>query len=102
VQECFLELLRPECGYDSKRTPLQTYLFGVVRNQSLKRLRAPHAEAIEANGQAAPRSDAYAVRLARHRPGDRGQPRARGPRTQAHRQEGQNFGAGRESLRGIC
>jgi len=40
VQECFLELLRPDCGYDSKRTPLRTYLFGVVRNQSLKRLRA--------------------------------------------------------------
>ena len=40
VQECFLELLRPGCGYNSKRTPLRTYLFGVVRNQSLKRLRA--------------------------------------------------------------
>lgn len=40
VQECFLGLLRPDCGYDSKRTPLRTYLFGVVRNQSLKRLRA--------------------------------------------------------------
>jgi len=38
VQECFLELLRPGCSYDAKRTPLRTYLFGVVRNQSLKRL----------------------------------------------------------------
>jgi RNA polymerase sigma-70 factor (ECF subfamily) len=36
VQECFLELLRPSCSYDSVRTPLQTYLFGIVRNQSLK------------------------------------------------------------------
>ena len=39
VQECFLELLRPECSYDPDRTPVRTYLFGVVRNQSLKRLR---------------------------------------------------------------
>src|SRR5665213_1398475 len=37
VQECFLELLRPGCSYDAKRTPIRTYLFGVVRNQSLKR-----------------------------------------------------------------
>jgi RNA polymerase sigma-70 factor (ECF subfamily) len=39
VQECFLELLRPGCSYDSARTSIRTYLFGVVRNQSLKRLR---------------------------------------------------------------
>jgi RNA polymerase sigma-70 factor (ECF subfamily) len=39
VQECFLSLLRPECTYDPKRTPMRTYLFGIVRNQSLKRLR---------------------------------------------------------------
>ena len=39
VQECFLQLLRPECSYDPRRTSLRTYLFGVVRNQSLKRLR---------------------------------------------------------------
>jgi len=38
VQECFLELLRPGCSYDPSVTPLRTYLFGVVRNQSLKRL----------------------------------------------------------------
>jgi RNA polymerase sigma-70 factor (ECF subfamily) len=37
VQECFLELLRPGCGYDPRRTPIRTYLFGAVRNQSLKR-----------------------------------------------------------------
>ena len=37
VQECFLGLLRPACAYDPRRTPVQTYLFGVVRNQSLKR-----------------------------------------------------------------
>jgi RNA polymerase sigma-70 factor, ECF subfamily len=39
VQECFLELLRPKCSYDPVRTPMRTYLFGVVRNQSLKRRR---------------------------------------------------------------
>lgn len=39
VQECFLSLLRPDCGFDPARTPLRTYLFGAVRNQWLKRLR---------------------------------------------------------------
>jgi len=39
VQECFLELLRPAGSYDPERTPIRTYLFGVVRNQSLKRWR---------------------------------------------------------------
>jgi|HubBroStandDraft_6_1064221.scaffolds.fasta_scaffold75519_1 RNA polymerase sigma-70 factor (ECF subfamily) len=39
VQECFLELLCPACSYDPARTQLRTFLFGVVRNQSLKRLR---------------------------------------------------------------
>lgn len=38
VQECFLELLRPACSYDPAVTPIRTYLFGVVRNQSLKRV----------------------------------------------------------------
>src|SRR5579884_2035302 len=40
VQECFLALLRPGCTFDPERTPLRTYLFGAVRNQWLKRLRA--------------------------------------------------------------
>ena len=39
VQVCFLELLRPDCSYDPKRAPIRTWLFGVVRNQSLKRFR---------------------------------------------------------------
>jgi RNA polymerase sigma-70 factor (ECF subfamily) len=39
VQECFLELMRPGCSYDPGRTSVRTYLFGVVRNQSMKRLR---------------------------------------------------------------
>jgi RNA polymerase sigma-70 factor (ECF subfamily) len=49
VQECFLQLLRPECAYDPRRTPLRTYLFGIVRNQSLKRLRN------DLHGEAGPR-----------------------------------------------
>ena len=44
VQECFLELLRPECSYDARRTPIRTYLFGVVRNQALKRRRKSSVE----------------------------------------------------------
>ena len=39
VQECFLGLLRPTCSYDPGRAPVRTYLFGAVRNQSLKRRR---------------------------------------------------------------
>jgi RNA polymerase sigma factor (sigma-70 family) len=39
VQECFLELLRPQCRYEPGRTSVRTYLFGVARNQFLKRLR---------------------------------------------------------------
>lgn len=39
VQECFLALLRPDCSFDAARTTVRTYLFGAVRNQSLKRLR---------------------------------------------------------------
>jgi RNA polymerase sigma-70 factor (ECF subfamily) len=39
VEECFLALLRPNCGFYPARTALRTYLFGAVRNQSLKRLR---------------------------------------------------------------
>ena len=39
VQTCFLELMRPDCSYDPSRAPVRTWLFGVVRNQFLKRLR---------------------------------------------------------------
>jgi RNA polymerase sigma-70 factor (ECF subfamily) len=55
VQESFLALLRPTCSYDPKRASLRTYLFGAVRNQSLKRERraglsggdAPHDQSPE-------------------------------------------------------
>ena len=39
AEDCFLALLRPDCGFDPARTAIRTYLFGAVRNQSLKRLR---------------------------------------------------------------
>jgi RNA polymerase sigma-70 factor (ECF subfamily) len=39
VQECFLALLQPGCGFDPARAGIRTYLFGAVRNQCLKRLR---------------------------------------------------------------
>src|SRR6476660_9222680 len=57
VQECFLELLRPACSYDPGRTSVRTYLFGVVRNQSLKRWRKGDV-AGEANGNGENRLDA--------------------------------------------
>ena len=53
VQECFLELLRPGCSYDPGRTPLRTYLFGVVRNQSLKRIQR-NARAQDFDAEPAP------------------------------------------------
>ena len=33
-------LRRADCGFDVRRTPLRTYLFGAVRNQASKRLRS--------------------------------------------------------------
>ncbi len=54
VQECFLQLLRPGSSYDPQRTPPRTYLFGVVRNQSLKRMRRNDA-ASEAETEASHR-----------------------------------------------
>ena len=40
VQECFLSLLQPDSAFDPGRAAVRTYLFGAVRNQALKRLRA--------------------------------------------------------------
>jgi RNA polymerase sigma factor (sigma-70 family) len=48
VQECFLALLQPQCGFDASRTPARTYLFGAVRNQALKRQRHRYASAEDA------------------------------------------------------
>jgi RNA polymerase sigma-70 factor (ECF subfamily) len=47
VQECFMGLLRANCGFDERRTALRTYLFGAVRNQVLKRYRTREAAAAE-------------------------------------------------------
>jgi RNA polymerase sigma-70 factor, ECF subfamily len=44
VQECFLAVLKPDCGFDPARTAIRTYLFGAVRNQALKRLRRREQE----------------------------------------------------------
>src|SRR6185369_17472532 len=52
VQACFLELLRPDCTYDPKRAPLRTWLFGVVRNQALKRLRHSSVSNVPESGNA--------------------------------------------------
>lgn len=62
VQECFLQLLRPGCSYDPKRTPIRTYLFGVVRNQSLKR-RPKGGLAGEATHRSTPESLALQTEL---------------------------------------
>jgi RNA polymerase sigma-70 factor (ECF subfamily) len=56
VQECFLQLLRPECSYEPGRTALRTYLFGVVRNQALKRRRLSDYPAETASEPRADRS----------------------------------------------
>jgi len=52
VQASFLELVQPNCSYDPARAPLRTWLFGVVRNQSLKRLRRKPAPDIRAANHA--------------------------------------------------
>ncbi len=51
VQECFVGLLRPECGFDPSRTPLRSYLFGAVRNQASKRLRMRREASGETDAQ---------------------------------------------------
>jgi RNA polymerase sigma-70 factor (ECF subfamily) len=57
VQECFLGLLRPTCSYDPKRAPIRTYLFGIVRNQSLKRRRQMDLPEDDASHAQSPESE---------------------------------------------
>jgi RNA polymerase sigma-70 factor (ECF subfamily) len=65
VQECFLALLRPECGFDPARTALRTYLFGAVRNQSLKRLRRrEQSVALESTDHHTPETEALRGEMA--------------------------------------
>src|SRR5690242_21818568 len=47
VQDCFLALVRPDCGFDERRTSLRTYLLGAVRNQASKRFRRREDAAAE-------------------------------------------------------
>lgn len=63
VQECFLELLRPGCSYDPGRTSMRTYLFGVVRNQALKRRRK---NALTAENGLEPRAEGSPERQVLH------------------------------------
>src|ERR1700733_8766557 len=63
VQECFLELLRPTCSYDSRRTSIRTYLFGVVRNQALKRRRKNDPVEKEASHDQSPEAEVLRLEL---------------------------------------
>jgi RNA polymerase sigma-70 factor (ECF subfamily) len=53
VQESFLGLLRPEFLYDPRRSSLRSYLFGAVRNQTLKR----HRQSQRTDGDAPDQAD---------------------------------------------
>jgi RNA polymerase sigma-70 factor (ECF subfamily) len=65
VQECFLALLRPGCNFNPARTPILTYLFGVARNQWLKRLRLrEQGDAPESIDSCTPETEAVRSELA--------------------------------------
>ena len=65
VQECYLALLRPDCGFDPARTAIRTYLFGAVRNQWLKRMRRrDHDELRESVDDRTPEGQALRAELA--------------------------------------
>ena len=63
VQECFLQLLRPGCTYDAARTPIRTYLFGAIRNQSLKRIGKPVPEGPEPGHNRSPERELLQTEL---------------------------------------
>jgi RNA polymerase sigma-70 factor, ECF subfamily len=67
VQECFLELLRPSCSYDPQRTSIQTYLFGLVGNQCLKRRQknASLAQGLEIRHERSPESQVLDSEIAK-------------------------------------
>jgi RNA polymerase sigma-70 factor (ECF subfamily) len=65
VQECFLALLRPGCGFDPARTAIRTYLFGAVRNQSLNCLRRrEQGDPPESADHRTPETEALRVEMA--------------------------------------
>jgi RNA polymerase sigma-70 factor (ECF subfamily) len=63
VQECFLELLRPACAFDPARAPLRTWLFGIARNQALKRLRRRDHADVERTGTTTPETELLRAEL---------------------------------------
>src|SRR5580658_3109394 len=63
VQESFLALLRPACSYDEKRSSLRTYLFGAVRNQSLKRDRQADLRDSDARHDRSPETELMRAEL---------------------------------------
>jgi RNA polymerase sigma-70 factor (ECF subfamily) len=63
VQECFLELVRPTCAFVPARAPLRTWLFGIARNQSLKRLRRRESVGAEAAGTLTPETELLRTEL---------------------------------------
>ena len=66
VQECSLSLLKADCRFDPARTAIRTYLFGVVRNQALKRLRRREQEmATEAVDGRTPETEAVRDEMAK-------------------------------------
>lgn len=67
VQECFLGLLSPGNSYDPARAPLRTYLFGVVRNQSLKlRMARGRSSEVDLFAQAAPSQETHLLQAELH------------------------------------
>jgi RNA polymerase sigma-70 factor (ECF subfamily) len=63
VQESFLAILRPTCSYDPKRASLRTYLFGAVRNQSLKRSRQADLPSGDARHDRSPETELLRAEL---------------------------------------
>jgi RNA polymerase sigma-70 factor (ECF subfamily) len=57
TQECFLALLAG-ASYDAARGDLRTYLFGIVRNLALRRLRVTECECEEPDDVPSPRDTA--------------------------------------------
>jgi RNA polymerase sigma-70 factor, ECF subfamily len=63
VQECFLTLLRPGCAFDPARTPVRSYLFGVIRNQALKRRARASGEIAQSRMEPSPESQTVQTEL---------------------------------------
>jgi RNA polymerase sigma-70 factor, ECF subfamily len=64
TQEVFLALIGGRDGYDERRGALRSYLYGVARNQLLKRLERPREMPLADQAHAAGSEDVAAVREA--------------------------------------